>query len=63
MMNNNKVAYVSSPSLFIPLTDKVKSEARDYAIETYSSIKDVDVLLIDDFGLEPKSFQIRDSSF
>lgn len=60
MMNNNKVAYVSSPSLFIPLTDKVKSEARDYAIETYSSIKDVDVLLIDDFGLEPKSFQIRD---
>lgn len=60
MMNKNKVAYVNSPALFIPLTDKVKSESRDNAIEIYSLIKDVDILLIDDFGLEPKSFQIRD---
>lgn len=55
-----RTCLVSAPQLFIPLTDRVKSEARDIALEIYAKAKEAELLLIDDLGLEPKSYQIRD---
>lgn len=53
-------AFIDSPTLFIPLTDNVRSELRDYAIEEYNKAKNVEVLLIDNLGVEPKNYKIRD---
>ena len=55
-----KTVYISAPRLFIPLTDKVRSETRDEALKAFDLAKKAELLLIDDLGLEPKSFQIRD---